>query len=201
MAAAVQESRAESLSRRGWPVLSSRQKGRQAVSLGKKGVGSLAFGATCVLSTFASPLCRRGLYKEKAIFAEEMLYADPRELTKLSKHWWFHFGRSLAEVAMPDDFYNVGPAESRYIDDIGLKAIVRDFQDQTEICNKDPITRSHFNLFSDVGSYLFRGSRRQALEFAIKRIARPETERTGPADQQLILKNVDWVGRSSTTVD
>ena len=54
-----------------------------------------------------------------------MLYSESSELTSLSKHWWFHFGKALSEVVMPEDFYKVGPIDGRKLDDVGFNAMAR----------------------------------------------------------------------------
>jgi len=129
----------------------------------------------------------RIIQKKKQWFAEQMLYSDPSELTKLSKHWWFHFGKALLEVAMPDDFYRVGAPDNRKLDEVGYNAKARDYGVWLDGCTDELVTRSHFNLFRDVGSYLFKGDSRQALEFAMHMVAKPDVKPPTPLDPQLIL--------------
>jgi hypothetical protein len=129
----------------------------------------------------------RIIQKKKQWFAEQMLYSDASELTKLSKHWWFHFGKALSEVVMPEDFYKVGPVDDRKLDDVGFNAMARDLGTWLDGCTQDLITRSQFNFFYDVGAYLFKGSRGQARDFAMHMVAEPDTKPPTSLDPQLIL--------------
>jgi len=64
---------------------------------------------------------------------------------------WFHFGKALCEVIMPEDFYKVGPSANRQFDELGLRALERDWAVWPgEPCD-DMMQRSQFNLFYDIG--------------------------------------------------
>ena len=66
------------------------------------------------------------------------------------------FGAALSEVIIPPDFYQVGPAESRRWDDIGLRACARDWAAWPGPPSDDLMLRSQFNLFRDIGIHLVR---------------------------------------------
>ena len=55
--------------------------------------------------------------------------SDEKQLAKaLGPHWWVHFGKALCKVIMPSDFYKIGPTHNRYFDDVGLRALQKDWQ-------------------------------------------------------------------------
>ena len=109
----------------------------------------------------------RIIQKRKQWLAEQLEYSDPSELKKLSKHWWFHFGKALCEVIMPSDFYKVGAADDRHFDNLGLRALENDWACWPGEPSEDLMLRSQFNLFYDIGVHLFGRRSRQALEYAM----------------------------------
>ena len=111
-------------------------------------------------------LSSRMVQKRKQWLAEQLEYDDPSELKKLSAHWWFHFGKALCEVIMPDDFYKVGPPGNRQFDDLGLRALQADWAAWPGEPCEDLIQRSQFNLFYEIGLRLFGSRSRQALDYA-----------------------------------
>jgi hypothetical protein len=76
-------------------------------------------------------------------------------------------------------------------DEIGLKAVARDWAAWPGTPSNDLMQRSQFNLFRDIGVHLY-GRSREALRFAMDRIAAP-TEAKPIADPQLklALQNAD----------
>src|SRR5205823_170003 len=88
----------------------------------------------------------RIIQKKKQWLAQELDYSDASELRKLSKHWWFHFGKALSEVIMPDDFYRIGPPGDRKLDGVGLNAMAHDWAAWRRQPSDDLIKRSQFNL-------------------------------------------------------
>jgi hypothetical protein len=95
--------------------------------------------------------------KRKAWLAEALELRSPAELPQmLGVHWWFHFGMALCEVIMPPEFYMVGPRERMVWDDIGLKALARDWAAWPGTPSDDLMHRSQFNLFRDLGAHLLR---------------------------------------------
>ena len=112
-------------------------------------------------------LSSRIIQKRKQWLAEQLEYSDPSELKKLSPHWWFHFGKTLLEVIMPEDFYKVGPSDDRRFDDLGLRAFEHDWAAWNGEPSDDLMNRSEFNLFYDIGVHLFGRSSGQALNYAM----------------------------------
>jgi len=144
-------------------------------------------GVRFVHSRF-SFLSSRIVQKRKVWLAEALELQGPAELPRiLGVHWWFHFGAALCEVIMPVEFYMVGPSGNMVWDDIGLKALARDWAAWPGAPSDDLMHRSQFNLFRDIGVHLFGGDSREALQFAMNRIALPEPTRPTPPDPQLIL--------------
>jgi hypothetical protein len=68
---------------------------------------------------------------------------------------------------MPEDFYKVGPTTNRQFDDLGLRALERDWA----VCgiqpSEDLVQRSRFNLLHSIGVHLFGRNSRQALDYAM----------------------------------
>ena len=60
---------------------------------------------------------------------------------------------------MPEDFYKVGPVEKREFDDIGLRALERDWAAWPGEPSDDLMKRSQFNLLYDIGVRLFGWNR------------------------------------------
>ena len=56
---------------------------------------------------------------------------------------------------MPEDFYKVGPRSGRHFDDLGLRALERDWAAWPGEPSDDLMKRSQFNLFYDIGIHLF----------------------------------------------
>jgi hypothetical protein len=79
---------------------------------------------------------------------------------------------------MPEDFYRVGPAEKRQFDDVGLRALQRDWAAWSEEPSDDLMRRSQFNLFHDIGVHLFGRNSKQAFEYAMYFMER--RKRTAP---------------------
>ena len=125
-------------------------------------------------------LSSRIIQKRKQWFAEQLEYSDPSELKKLSKHWWFHFGKALLEVIMPADFYKVGPSDDRHFDDLGQRAFEHDWAVWNCEPSDDLMNRSQFNLFYDIGVHLFGRSSRQALQYAMYVMARADAYHPTP---------------------
>ena len=67
---------------------------------------------------------------------------------------------------MPKHFYKVGPAEKRQLDELGLRALERDWAMWPGEPSSDLMQRSQFNLFYDIGVRLFGRNSKQALEYA-----------------------------------
>jgi len=129
-------------------------------------------------------LSSRIIQKRKQWLAEELGYSDPSELKKLSAHWWFHFGKALCEVIMPEDFYKIGPPGNRQFDELGLRTLQRDWATWQGEPSDDLMNRSQFNLFYDIGIRLFGPKSKQALNFAMYIMARPIPDpRTTPVSQ------------------
>jgi hypothetical protein len=85
----------------------------------------------------------------------------------LGARWWFHFGKALSEVVMPEDFYKVGPAKKRQFDELGLAALERDRASWPGEPSSDLMQRSQFNLLYDIGVHLFGRNSKQAFEHAM----------------------------------
>jgi hypothetical protein len=87
---------------------------------------------------------------------------------------------------MPPEFYKVGPREKMVWDDIGLKALARDWAAWPGTPSDDLMHRSQFNLFRDIGAHLY-GKSSDALRFAMDRIALAEPKSSQPVDPHLRL--------------
>ncbi len=129
-------------------------------------------------------LTSRIVQKRKMWLAEALGLRSASEIpTMLGSHWWFHFGAALSEVIMPAKFYQVGPSENLRWDEIGLKAVARDWAAWPGTPSDDVMHRSQFNLFRDIGAHLY-ADRAEALRFALDRIAMPDTpKKTAIADR------------------
>jgi hypothetical protein len=143
-------------------------------------------GVRFVRSRF-SFVSSRIIQRKKEWFAAQMGYSDASELAKLSKHWWFHLGKPLSEVVMPEDFYKVGPAENRMFDDIGFNALAHDLGAWRGGVTKDLVERSQFNLLYEVGALMFGRRSGEALNFAMRMMAKPDATPPQPLDPQLLL--------------
>jgi len=91
----------------------------------------------------------------------------------LGPSWWFHIGKTLSEVIMPDDFYKIGPPGNRQFDKLGMDSLSRDLGAGEGEMPDDKMLRSHFNLFYEIGLGLYE-DRAQALHYAMHFVARPE---------------------------
>jgi hypothetical protein len=80
----------------------------------------------------------------------------------------------------------LGPREHMVWDDIGLKALARDWAAWPGTPSDDLMHRSQFNLFRDIGAH-FYGRSSDALRFAMSRIARPDPIKSARVDPQLKL--------------
>lgn len=141
-------------------------------------------GARFVYGRF-SFLSSRIVQKRKQWLAEALELHDAAQLRQvLGRHWWFHFGSVLLDVVMPIEFYQVGAAENRRLDEIGMRALARDWATQPGAPSDDMMLRSQFNLFHDIGRYIYK-SRREAMQFAMSRVARPEPKPWSTIDPQL----------------
>ena len=85
----------------------------------------------------------------------------------MQARWWFHFGKALSEVIMSEDFYKVGSAEKRQLDDVGLRALERDWAAWPGEPSGHLMQRSQFNLFYDIGVHFFGRNSKQAFEYAM----------------------------------
>lgn len=74
---------------------------------------------------------------------------------------------------MPAEFYQVGRSGDLYWDELGLKALARDWAAWPGSPAEDLMERSKFPLFRDIGAYLFK-SRSEALRFAMYLMDRPQ---------------------------
>src|SRR5207244_3389737 len=70
------------------------------------------------------------------------------------------------------------PPNCRYFDDVGLRAVEDDQLTWGEEPSETLIQRSQFNLFHDIGVFLFGRRSGQALQFATQIMARPEAKQT-----------------------
>jgi hypothetical protein len=110
----------------------------------------------------------RIIQKRKRWLAEMLELADETCIAKsLGSRWWFHFGKALCEVIMPEDFYKVGPPSNRQFDRLGLLALERNWVAWPGGPSPDLVARSQFNLFYDIGAQLFGGKSAQALDYAM----------------------------------
>jgi len=145
-------------------------------------------GVRFVHSRF-SFLSSRIVQKRKLWLVGELQLDDVAQLPQvLGPHWWFHFGASLFEVIMPVEFYKVGPPHDRRWDSVGLSAFARDCAAWPGPALEDSINQSRFSLFREIGAHLFGPQSREALQFAMNRMAQPATP-VAPIelDPQLIL--------------
>ena len=133
-------------------------------------------------------LSSRIVQKRKQWLAMELEIGEATELSRvLGKQWWFHFGRALCEVIMPLDFYMVGSEGARRWDDLGLKTLARDCAAWPGAPSEDLANQSRFSLFREIGGHLFGADSRQAIHWAMNRMARPEPAPLIELDPQLIL--------------
>ncbi len=129
----------------------------------------------------------RIIQKRKQWLAEMLELPDETCIAKmLGPRWWFHFGKALCEVIMPEDFYKVGPPDDRHFDELGLRALERDWAAWPGEPSADLMMRSQLNLFHDIGVQLFGGNSGQALQFAMHFVANsePYAPRLAPTDPQ-----------------
>jgi hypothetical protein len=84
------------------------------------------------------------------------------------------------------EFYMVGLREQMVWDEIGLRPHARDCASWPGPPSGDLMRRSQFNLFRDIGIYLYHDSS-EALRFAIDKIAQPDPQPKRWVDPQLIL--------------
>jgi hypothetical protein len=146
-----------------------------------------AWGGVRFVHSRFSFLSSRIVQKRKAWLAEALELQHPTELRQmLGPHWWFHFGEALSQVVMPPEFYQIGQPGNLRWDDIGLKALARDWAAWPGSPSDDLMLRSQFDVFRDIGSYLY-GDASEALRFAMGKIARPEPKIEVPADPQLTI--------------
>ena len=146
-----------------------------------------AWGGVRFVHSRFSFLSSRIVQKRKAWLAEALELRNPAELPQvLGVHWWFHFGTALSEVVMPPEFYQVGTRGNLRWDDIGLRALARDWAAWPGTASDDLMHRSQFNLFRDIGAHLYNSSS-EALQFAIARIALPNPTPVQIIDPQILL--------------
>jgi hypothetical protein len=144
-------------------------------------------GVRFVHSRF-SFLSSRIVQKRKEWLAQELELSDGAQLAqRLGPHWWFHFGAPLCEVIMPIGFYKIGPKDDLRWDDIGLNAHIRDCAAWPGLPPDDGMRHSQFTLFRDIGAHLFGTHSREAIQFAINRMALAEPAAPTPLNPQLIL--------------
>lgn len=146
-----------------------------------------AWGGVRFVHSRFSFLSSRIVQRRKAWLVEALELRGASELPQvLGVHWWFHFGKALCEVIMPPEFYMVGPRGEMAWDDIGLRALARDWAAWPGTPSDDLMHRSQFNLFRDIGAHLY-GRSSDALRFAMDRIALTEPILSPPVDTQLSL--------------
>jgi len=75
---------------------------------------------------------------------------------------------------MPEDFYKVGPSNNRHFDELGLRAVERDWAAWSSEPSDDVMQRSQFNLLYDIGVHVFGRKSKQAVEYAMYFMARCE---------------------------
>jgi hypothetical protein len=132
-------------------------------------------------------LSSRIIQKRKLWLAEMLELPDESLLARmLGSRWWFHFGKALCEVIMPEDFYRVGPLANRQLDALGLRALARDWAAWPGEPSPDVVARSQFNLFYDIGAHVFGQYSRQALDYAMYFMERrvPVSAKARPKDPQ-----------------
>jgi hypothetical protein len=113
-------------------------------------------------------LSSRIVQKRKQWLTEMLEVKDETAISSsLGQRWWFHFGKALCEVIMPADFYKVGPPANRHFDDVGLRALEKDWAAWPGEPSRDIIERSQFNLFYDIGVHLFGRNSGQAMDYAM----------------------------------
>jgi hypothetical protein len=88
---------------------------------------------------------------------------------------------------MPQELHKVGPRSDLHWDTVGLNAYARDCAAWPGAPDYDLMHQSQFSLFRDIGGHLFGSSSRDALQFAMNRIARPAPTIPTELDSQLIL--------------
>jgi hypothetical protein len=110
----------------------------------------------------------RIIQKRKQWLAEMLELPDETCIAKsLGPRWWFHFGKALCEVIMPEDFYKVGPPDDRHFDELGLRALESDWAAWSGEPSDDLMMRSQFNLFYEIGVRLFGRNSGQARDYAM----------------------------------
>ena len=113
-------------------------------------------------------LSSRIIQKRKQWLAEMLELPDETCIAKmLGQRWWFHFGKALCEVIMPEDFYKMGPPNDRRFDEVGLRALQHDWAAWPGELSEDLRMRSQFNLFHEIGTHLFGRNSGQALDYAM----------------------------------
>jgi hypothetical protein len=143
-------------------------------------------------------LSSRITQKRKRWLADMYELPDERYLAKaLESRWWFHFGKALCEVVMPEDFYKVGPPGNREFDDFCLRALEHDLAAWRGQPSRDLMERSQFNLFYDIGFHLFGRNSRQALDYAMYFMERRQrvapTLRTAHPQRGFEFHLCDWL--------
>jgi hypothetical protein len=109
----------------------------------------------------------RIIQKKKRWLANILELQDETCLSKaLGSRWWLHAGDGLDQVIMPPDFYQVGPANNRVWDTVGLRAWQTNWTGSVSEPSIDVIRRSQFDLFYEIGIECFGTSPRQATQFA-----------------------------------
>jgi hypothetical protein len=102
---------------------------------------------------------------------------------------------------MPVDSYKVGPQNDRRWDSVGLTAFARDCAAWPGLSGDDARHHSQFTLFRDIGAHLFGPHSREAVQFALNRIALPERRASMPLDPQLILKLEAVIERTKKNIN
>jgi hypothetical protein len=121
--------------------------------------------------------------------AAEFEIADDEGFKRMwGPRWWFHLSRDLMDVILPVEYYQVPKDGLMDFDDLGFKAYCEDlvkYQDCGEMDSM--ITESRFRLFYSIAKLLFGGESKQALDWALGRIAQPPPKAIAPFDPQLVL--------------
>lgn len=88
---------------------------------------------------------------------------------------------------MPLKFYKVGPERDPHWDTVGLNAYARDCAAWPGDPGDDLMHQSQFTLFRDIGGHLFGPHSREAVQFAMNRLARPAPVAPIELDPKLIF--------------